>query len=291
MGMEIALIPAAMFIVGIGMMIYMKKKRDSLAPGYAQQEMKRFVKEMVPQLSEEEFHVIDCPWNAEHHFVIAYTDESIFFIPALPNPMTMKIMKYSGERGAGLGSLVSHTILGSDSADGVEMVPASAVSGVEIDESAREVRIAVADTGSLFLLAPGCQRLAFACDTVTLRLSMRCRRRRCGVCPRLRGSTGRSNQHRPHGASQHDHHRQQTPTGLAHVNPVSTVRRSSARNSLDCISLSRDTVRGNSCASGPSVYSCSGGTAADRMSLTRRSYSTSTSQVNRRAGDAMLTGM
>lgn len=62
MGMEIALIPAAMFIVGIGMMIYMKKKRDSLAPGYAQQEMKRFVKEMVPQLSEEEFHVIDCPW-------------------------------------------------------------------------------------------------------------------------------------------------------------------------------------------------------------------------------------
>ena len=33
MGMEIALIPAAMFIMGIGMMIYMKKKRDSLAPG------------------------------------------------------------------------------------------------------------------------------------------------------------------------------------------------------------------------------------------------------------------
>ena len=122
-----------------------KKKRGSLAPGYAQQEMKRFVKEMVPQLSEEEFHVIDCPWNAEHHFVIAYTDESIFFIPALPNPMTMKIMKYSGERGAGLGSLVSHTILGSDSADGVEMVPASAVSGVEIDEGARKVRIAVGD--------------------------------------------------------------------------------------------------------------------------------------------------
>ena len=89
--------------------------------------------------------MIDCPWNAEHHFVIAYTDESIFFIPALPNPMTMKIMKYSGERGAGLGSLVSHTILGSDSADGVEMVPASAVSGVEIDENARRVRIAVGD--------------------------------------------------------------------------------------------------------------------------------------------------
>ena len=107
--------------------------------------MKRVVNEMVPQLSEEEFHVIDCPWNAEHHFVIAYTDESIFFIPALPNPMTMKIMKYSGERGAGLGSLVSHTILGSDSADGGEMVPASAVSGVEIDEGARKVRIAVGD--------------------------------------------------------------------------------------------------------------------------------------------------
>lgn len=29
MGMEIALIPAAMFIMGIGMMIYMKKKRGT----------------------------------------------------------------------------------------------------------------------------------------------------------------------------------------------------------------------------------------------------------------------
>ena len=38
-----------------------------------------------------------------------------------------------------------------------------------------------------------------------------------------------------------------------HVRRVSTVRRSSARNSADCISLRRETVRGNSCASGPSV--------------------------------------
>ena len=37
------------------------------------------------------------------------------------------------------------------------------------------------------------------------------------------------------------------------VSPVSTTRRSSARNSLDCISLRREMVRGNSCARGPSV--------------------------------------
>ena len=55
------------------------------------------------------------------------------------------------------------------------------------------------------------------------------------------------------------------------VRAVSTTRRSSDRYSFDCISLRRETVRGNSCTSGPSVYSCSGGTAADRMSLTRRS--------------------
>ena len=42
-------------------------------------------------------------------------------------------------------------------------------------------------------------------------------------------------------------------TWFLHVNPVSTTRRSNARNSLDCISLSRETVRGNSWASGPSV--------------------------------------
>lgn len=55
MGMEIALIPAAMFIMGIGMMIYMKKKRGSLAPGYAQQEMKRFVKEMYRSYLRKNF--------------------------------------------------------------------------------------------------------------------------------------------------------------------------------------------------------------------------------------------
>jgi len=38
-----------------------------------------------------------------------------------------------------------------------------------------------------------------------------------------------------------------------HVSEVSTARRSSARNSADCISARRDTVRGNSWASGPSV--------------------------------------
>jgi hypothetical protein len=34
---------------------------------------------------------------------------------------------------------------------------------------------------------------------------------------------------------------------------VSTVRRSSAKNSADCISFRREAVRGNSCDSGPSV--------------------------------------
>lgn len=37
------------------------------------------------------------------------------------------------------------------------------------------------------------------------------------------------------------------------VSEVSTSRRASARNSADCISRRRETVRGNSCASGPSV--------------------------------------
>ena len=63
------------------------------------------------------------------------------------------------------------------------------------------------------------------------------------------------------------HHR----AASCRVSPVSTSRRSSCRYSLDCISCNRETVRGNSCASGPSVYSCSGGTAALMMSLTRRS--------------------
>jgi hypothetical protein len=39
------------------------------------------------------------------------------------------------------------------------------------------------------------------------------------------------------------------------------------------------------------VYNASGGTSADMMSFTRRSYKTSISQVKRRASEAMRTGM
>lgn len=51
---------------------------------------------------------------------------------------------------------------------------------------------------------------------------------------------------------------QATGDDLLHVRPVSTVRRSRAMNSADCISCRREAVRGNSWASGPSVYSPSG---------------------------------
>ena len=58
----------------------------------------------------------------------------------------------------------------------------------------------------------------------------------------------------PHPDGHHPPTQQHGPVGWAHqVNPVSTVRRSKARNSADCISCSRDTVRGNSWARGPSV--------------------------------------
>ena len=74
-----------------------------------------------------------------------------------------------------------------------------------------------------------------------------------------------------------DRHRQPAsqegdrPQDSHQVSEVSTSRRALAMNSTDCISRRRDTVRGNSCASGPSVYSSSGATAADMRSLTRRS--------------------
>jgi len=86
------------------------------------------------------------------------------------------------------------------------------------------------------------------------------------------------------GSDQADEQRRRQPDGrdaadrtpgerrLAHhVSAVSTVRLAAARYSTERISRSRDTVRGNSCASGPSVYSPSGSTAAETMSLTRRS--------------------
>ena len=52
---------------------------------------------------------------------------------------------------------------------------------------------------------------------------------------------------------QMDREQQQRRNERSHVRRVSTMRRSSDRNSADCISFSREIVRGNSCASGPSV--------------------------------------
>src|SRR5205814_2405882 len=85
------------------------------------------------------------------------------------------------------------------------------------------------------------------------------------------------------------HHRggdEQQQAQDLHVSEVSTSRRPKARNSADCISANRDTVRGNWCVSCPFAYSSSGGTSADMISFTRRSYITSTSQVKRLASDA-----
>lgn len=63
----------------------------------------------------------------------------------------------------------------------------------------------------------------------------------------------RRRRQRRHCREQQASHAVRDANGAAHVNDVSTRRRASARNSDEPISRSRDTVRGNSCASGPSV--------------------------------------
>ena len=84
-------------------------------------------------------------------------------------------------------------------------------------------------------------------------------------------SLGRLNLRRRLPGAHEQQQRPQENQSEFHVSDVSTSRFAKARNSGDAISCSRDTVRGNSCASGPSVYNASAGTAADRISLTRRS--------------------
>lgn len=75
----------------------------------------------------------------------------------------------------------------------------------------------------------------------------------------------------PDRCNPHEADRRKDALRTGHVSPVSTSRRSSDRYSWDCISLSRDTVRGNSCSIGPSVYKSIGELWADITSLTRRS--------------------
>ncbi len=103
--------------------------------------------------------------------------------------------------------------------------------------------------GGFISLARGSQRLAFVADAVVLRPAVRNLSGQCAV----RRSIGGLGPNRGHWQHQQGGKRRCKTSTLHHVSPVSTMRRSRSRNSLDCISLRRDTVRGNSCASGPSV--------------------------------------
>ena len=67
------------------------------------------------------------------------------------------------------------------------------------------------------------------------------------------GTLCRNRQHLHRRSEQHCGDAARDANSATHVNDVSTVRRASAKNSAEPISRSRDAVRGNSCASGPSV--------------------------------------
>ena len=105
-------------------------------------------------------------------------------------------------------------------------------------------QVAVADcepgiaTGLLLLIA---RRLSLPSGGNTATISGRFRQGRRGCVRRL--SLG-AQDHQGHGCGKKQ---------VRHVSLVSTKRRAKARNSGDCISCKRDTVRGNSCANGPSV--------------------------------------
>ena len=140
-------------------------------------------------------------------------------------------------------------------AQGIEAAPALHLGIVDArrdDEAiaalARARRIARLDRGALFG------------DPMALGVvgSGRARRRRDSERPRQQQRSGRA-------------HRERRRSERIHVSDVSTLLRASARKSAERISRSRETVRGNSCTSGPSVYNASGSTSADMMSLTRRS--------------------
>lgn len=150
MDTRLFLIPAGIFVITVIIMIIMKLKRDNLSQDYAQQEMIRFVREQIPQLSTATFQVIGCLWNSAHQFVIAYNHDGLFFIPAVPNPMTMKITRYEDNSGAGLKKQVTYSILAGNATEDIDFVPISAITDVKINESARKVKISVKDKSNTY---------------------------------------------------------------------------------------------------------------------------------------------
>lgn len=130
MDTRIYFIPLIMFIlamIGFVVMLVMGR-RAKKSVGKAKEAMTTFVREQLPHMTGAGLHTVNTRIEADmygegHVQVIAYNKEDIFFIPAMPNPYTQKIKRVKDEA--------------------VDTVPVSAVTGVEVNEEKRSVKISV----------------------------------------------------------------------------------------------------------------------------------------------------
>ncbi len=145
---KLLIIPAALVFVGLVVMIVLNKKA-SKSTGKAQNVMKEYVINEIPNLRGVNFNVINLLENAvspEHIWVVAYNEDGMFFIPSKSNPMTQTIKRFEDIQPIfNLRKQIASSILAGNKSENIDYVPFSSITDVKIDQATKSINIAIGE--------------------------------------------------------------------------------------------------------------------------------------------------
>lgn len=132
MDLRLLAIPAALVIVAVIVMV-LQNKKVSRSAGVAQDVMRNYVREQLPDMQSAELDVINLLQDAiqpQHIWVVAYNDSGMFFIPSSSNPYTQSITRYEDER--------------------IDYIPFSAINNSSVAQDKKKIRMHIGDVVKSF---------------------------------------------------------------------------------------------------------------------------------------------
>lgn len=132
MDLKLLAIPVVVVIVGVIVMVFLNKKGGRSA-GVAQDVMKNYVREQLPDMQSAHLDVINLLEDSidpQHIWIVAYNDSGMFFIPSTSNPFTRSINRYEDES--------------------VDYVPVSAITNTSVAQDKKKIKMHIGDVVKSF---------------------------------------------------------------------------------------------------------------------------------------------
>ncbi len=146
---KLIMIPVGLIIVGVIVMIALNKKA-SKSTGKAQNVMRDYVLNEIPTLKGENFNVINLLEDAvspEHIWVVAYSENGMFFIPSKSNPITQTIKRFEDIKPIfDLRKQIASSILAGNKSENIDYVPFSSITDIQMDDGKKSIKISIGET-------------------------------------------------------------------------------------------------------------------------------------------------